>query len=810
MYGGSDISGAGYPPKATTAWELMMRFSCLMPAVTLIALALVANATASSAPAATQAAAVPLISRDVLFAQPEVRTPLLSPDGRYISAVKPLNGVMNYFVAPLSHPSDWHPVTHYTDRDVNPTDVSDSLVYYWASDSRYLIYLRDHDGNEKFHVMRVDVQTGDIVDLTPGDATRALICQRPGSFLGCEPGEKMGRILVGIYGNDPRFFDLYWINVATGKRTLALKNDKYIAFLADNNYEARIGVTVGPNGVTVYIRPKRGSWALYKQYDAGGPHTHAISFDPTNTKLRMFSAENRDTQALVEFDLNSKKITTLAEDPSVDLTGGIVEPQTGKVQAYVRYWTRPELIALDPVIKNDLDFLQRSVDGALTILSRSVDDSVWLVKFTLTDAPETVYRYDHPAKRLTKLFALTPRLEGLPLAKMNPVVTKSSDGFDLIGYVSLPLDADPRQEGKPSRPVPMVVLIHGGPSDERAQFGFSPLLQWLTNRGYGVFYMNFRGSPGFGKKFLTAQQGEWGGKMNRDVDEQVEHLIADKIADPEKIAVFGGSYGGFATLVAITKRPDLYKCAIDVVGPANLETFIQTRPPEWSLDSLAADLGDPRTPEGLAKLRDRSPINHIDRVQGPILIVQGANDRRVPQAESDRLVEAMKSRNVKVTYLLYPDEGHGLLRQPNNNSSNAVTEIFLSKCLGGRAEPIGSALEGSSVIVPTGAEHIAGLADALAARKTGKLTVATVPQSELVAFAGTYDLIGTDTVVSLENGTLFIHVPGQDKGALVAVKGGRFSVQGSNATVSFDVAEDRAVKGFTLVTGGKSYYAARK
>ncbi len=771
-----------------------------------------ACAQSAEPPKSEIAAGTPLITRDILFAQPEVRAPLLSPDGRYVSAVRPLNGVMNYFVAPLDDPTNWHAVTHYTDRDVNPSDVSDSLVYYWTPDSRYLIFLRDHNGNEKFHVMRGDVTTGELKDLTPGDGTRAFICQRPASFLGCEPGaRKDGKILVGIYGSDPRFFDLYMVDPATGARTLTLKNDKFVAFLADNDYDARIGIAAGDKGVGIYIRPKHGDWALYRQYGVGnGPHNRAISFDPTNTKLSMFNSEDRDTQALVEFNLDTKKITVLAEDPKVDLDGEVVEPHTGKVQAYVRYWTKPELIAVDPAIKNDLDFLQKSVDGALTILSRSSDDKIWLVKFMLSDAPETIYRYDRPTMKLTKLFTLTPKLEGLPLTKMNPVVTKSSDGFDLVGYISLPLDADPQQTGRPIHPVPMVTYIHGGPSDERAQYGFASLVQWLTNRGYGFFYMNFRGSPGFGKKFLNAQQGEWGGKMNRDVDEQVERLIADKVADPNEIAVLGGSYGGFATLVAITQRPDLYKCAIDVVGPANLETFIQNRPPEWSLESLAANLGDPRTPEGLAHLRDRSPINHVDRVKGPVLVVQGANDRRVPQAESDRMVDALKARGVQVTYLLYPDEGHGMIRQPNNNAFDAVSEIFLQKCLGGRAQPIGNALDGSSVIVPAGAEYIDGLPEALAVHKAAEKPVDSVVSTGLAVYAGTYGLLNTDTIVSLEGGKLFIQVPGQDKGELVALSAGKFSVTGSEASVTFDMGDGHGVKGLTLLTGGKSYYAARK
>lgn len=668
-----------------------------------------------AAPAQPPAAEPPLISRELFFSRPEVLTPLLSPNGRYISAVRPLNGVQNYFVTPIDDPAAWRPVTHYTVRDVRSTDVSASLVYFWTPDSRYLVFLRDDNGNENFHVMRVDVETGEQRDLTPGDGVRAVICQRPASYLGCEPGaRKDGKILVGLY-DDPKFYSLYLIDVATGARSLVFKNDRFIYFQADNTYTPRLGVEATKDGISSYVRTGK-DWVLFRKIgfdELGG--SRLINFDPTNTKLRAFDNQGRNTMALIETDIRTKAVTVRAEDPQVDLNDEIVAPGSGKIQGYVRNWTEQETIAIDPAIEADIAHLHAAQEGTLTILSRSADDKTWLVRFMRTDAPATIWRFERPAMTLTKLFVVTPKLEGLPLSKTNATVMTSSDRLPLVSFLSLPRELDPDQDGKPIRPVPMVVLIHGGPSDERAEMVFAPFIQWMNNRGYGVYNMNYRGSPGFGKKFMAAQNLEWGGKMNRDVDEQVEKLIADKIADPKRIAAMGGSFGGLATLTAITQRPDLYSCGVDLVGPSDLETFIHNMPPEWSVDEMAARLGDPRTVEGRALLHDHSPIYHADRVKGPVLITQGANDRRVPVSESQRMVDALKGR-VPVTYLFYPDEGHGVLRLPNVASYNAITEVFLAKCLGGRAQPLGDVIQNSSVQAPVGASLIPGLAEALAKR----------------------------------------------------------------------------------------------
>jgi dipeptidyl aminopeptidase/acylaminoacyl peptidase len=327
------------------------------------------------------------------------------------------------------------------------------------------------------------------------------------------------------------------------------------------------------------------------------------------------------------------------------------------------------------------------------------------VRDMLSDKPITYFLYDRNNKTRTDLLSSTPKLEGLPLSKMHPFIVKTADGFDLVSYLLLPPWTDPDDDGKPDKPVPIVVLVHGGRSDERAQFTFGPFVHWLANRGYGVMYANFCGSAGFGKKYMNAQIKEWGGKMHQDVVDQVDWAVREGIADPKRIAILGGSYGGYEVLVAMTMTPGVFACGIDLVGPSNLEIFM----PHWDEDSMGRVLGDPL-------LHSRSPINFAQNTKPPVLIGQGAKDSRVPQDQSDTVVKVMQDHGVAVTYLLYPDEGHGLLRPENSFSFWAVSEAFLAQCLGGRSSPIGDALNGSSLQVPVGAERIPGLPEALAKR----------------------------------------------------------------------------------------------
>jgi dipeptidyl aminopeptidase/acylaminoacyl peptidase len=377
-------------------------------------------------------------------------------------------------------------------------------------------------------------------------------------------------------------------------------------------------------------------------------------------------------------------------------------------------YLRSEWQVLDPAVAADFTYLKTVADGDFAIPSRSLDNQRWVVAYTTDAGPQRFYLYDRRTRKATFLFADQPELEKLPLVKMHPVVIKSRDKLDLVSYVSLPRWADPDGDGRPDRPLPMVLLVHGGPN-ERDHWGYNPEHQLLANRGYAVLSVNFRNSTGFGKAFFNAGTREWGAKMHDDLLDAVDWAVAQKIADPGRVAIMGASYGGYATLVGLTFTPDTFACGVDMVGISNLETWLNTLPPYLApfIQAYKDRIGDPTTPEGRAFLRQRSPLTHVGRVKRPLLIVQAANDVRVKKGESDQIVKALQDRRIPVTYVLLPDEGHWDWRPENFLAVYATTEAFLSAVLGGRSEPVGEALKGSSLTVPVGADLVLGLSRAL-------------------------------------------------------------------------------------------------
>ncbi|HMB58846.1 MAG TPA: prolyl oligopeptidase family serine peptidase, partial [Xanthomonadales bacterium] len=442
-------------------------------------------------------------------------------------------------------------------------------------------------------------------------------------------------------------------------------------------------------------------------------------------------------------------------------------------------------------------------EGDWRIVGRSDDDSTWIVEYMAADKPITFYRYNRASKSGERLFSSTPQLEGLPLSDMHPFVYTTDDGLPMVSYITLPPWTDPDGDGRPDEPVPVVAYIHGGPSDERALYAFGPIVHWLANRGYGFLFLNFRGSAGFGKAYMNAQKLEWGGKMHQDVLDQVEWAIEQGIADPDKVAILGGSYGGYETLVAMTMTPDVFACGIDIVGPSNLEIFM----PHWDEDRMGETIGDPRTEEGRAFLRSRSPINFAHQTRNPVLIAQGANDSRVPQEQSDTVVQKMQEAGAEVTYAVYPDEGHGFLRPANSMAFYAIIEVFLHECLGGRYEPITDQIEGSSVEVPVGAEHIPGLPEALAARTdTGlpETEVAEVDDAVLQSYAGQYLLQAYDVqvTVSWDGENLMFEMPGQPVTELLPRSDTEFYISIAPTTFSFFVNEDGSVSHMVLTSDG--------
>jgi dipeptidyl aminopeptidase/acylaminoacyl peptidase len=646
-----------------------------------------------------------LISRQTLFGNPDKASARLSPDGTKISYLAPRDGVLNVFVGPRDNPEAAKPVTDDKARGIR--------IYFWAHDNKHILYLQDSKGDEDWHVYSVNLETGETKDLTPLDKVAAQIDAVSEKF----PNE----IIVGINDRDPQFHDLYRINIDTGERQLIQKNTEYAGFVVDDDFKVRFASKMLPDGSMQYYQAEGDGWKDSLKIGPADTLTTALSgFDKSGKKVYLTDSRDRNTAALAQIDLADGKETILAENPKADVGGVIVHPTEKNIQAVSFNYEKPEWQVLDPAIADDLKYLETVADGDLQVASRTQDDKLWIVAYLLDDGPVRYYLYDRPNKKADFLFTNRKALEGQPLAKMHPVVIKSRDGQDLVSYLTLPVAADPKNSGKPAEPLPLVLLVHGGPWG-RDDWSYDPLHQLLANRGYAVLSVNFRGSTGFGKDFTNAGNKEWAAKMHDDLIDAVDWAIAEKIADPKRVAIMGGSYGGYATLVGLTFTPEKFACGVDIVGPSNLLTLLSTIPPYWApmLQMFKDRVGDPTTEEGKKLLNERSPLNFVDKIQRPLLIGQGANDPRVKQAESDQIVKAMKEKNIPLTYVLFPDEGHGFARPENNLAFFAVAEAFLARQLGGRYEPIGDDFQNSSITVPDGADQIPGVAESLKDHKPG-------------------------------------------------------------------------------------------
>lgn len=679
----------------------------LVPALVLGALAV--GATTAETPAPKSAASDnnsvghsgDLIPRSVIFGNPDRAQPRISPDGKQLSFLAAVNGVLNVWVGPADKPDAAKPVTHDTKRGIRQ--------YLWAYDNQHIIYLQDTGGDENWRVYSVDLAKGETRDLTPFEKVAARIEGVSEKF----PGE----ILVGLNKDNPQLHDLYRIQLATGEMKLVIKNSGFVGFVVDNTWQVRFATRFAADGGLEVFKPgdKEGDWVSTEKIGQEDNLTTRIEgFDATGENYYLLDSRGRNTAGLFIVNAKSGEKKLLAEDARSDAGAALQHPQTKVVQAVSFNYDRERWEILDKSIEPDFAYLKTVCEGDFGIGSRSLDDKTWIVIYELDNGPVKYFRYDRDARKASYLFSNFKALEGLKLTKMHPVIIKSRDNLDLVSYLTLPLSADPDQTGRPSQPVPMVLFVHGGPWG-RDEWGYNPYHQWLANRGYAVLSVNFRASTGLGKRFANAGDFQWGRKMHDDLIDAVEWAKREKIADPARIAIMGGSYGGYATLWGVTNTPDVFACGVDIVGPSNLLTLLNSIPPYWApmLEMFAKRVGDPRTEQGKALLTERSPLTYVDQIKKPLLIGQGANDPRVKQAESDQIVSAMQAKKIPVTYVLYPDEGHGFARPENRMSFNAVTEAFLAQHLGGRFEPIGADFKGSSIKVPAGADGVPGVAEAL-------------------------------------------------------------------------------------------------
>jgi dipeptidyl aminopeptidase/acylaminoacyl peptidase len=643
---------------------------------------------------------VPLIPRQVLFGNPDRTQVKISPDGRKIGYLAPVNGVLNVWVGPVDDLDAARPVTEDTYRGIRS--------YGWAYTSEHILYVQDKGGDENWRLYSANLDTGQNNDLTPVEGVQARIQHISPKY----PGE----ILIGLNERDARLHDIYRLDILTGQRELVQENPGFAAFETDDEYDVRFAMRVTSDGGSEMLRPgEDGQWDLFLKIEMEDMlPTYPIGFNKRGDVLFMADCRGRDTSALVALDAVTAERTVLAQDKRADVSDVLIHPTEKSIQAAAFAYERKEWTVLDDAIASDLEYLRSVDDGEVEVASRSLDDRLWVVLYVVDNGPVPFYLYDRAEREARFLFFDRPDLDGLPLASMRPAVIPSRDGLNMVSYYTLPVWCE---GAVPSEPLPMVLVPHGGPWG-RDVWGYHPSHQWLANRGYAVLSVNFRASLGFGKAFLNAGNREWGAKMHDDLLDAVDWAIETGIADPDRVAIMGGSYGGYATLAGLTFTPTKFACGVDIVGPANLVTLLETTPPYWApqIEMLTTRVGDHRTEQGREFLKSRSPLTYAGRICRPLLIGQGVNDPRVKQAESDQIVRAMQDNDIPVTYVLFPDEGHGFARPENRLSFNAVAEAFLAKCLEGRFEPIGEDFEGSTISVPLGTRYVPGLSDALDVR----------------------------------------------------------------------------------------------
>jgi dipeptidyl aminopeptidase/acylaminoacyl peptidase len=580
--------------------------------------------------------------------------------------------------------------------------------YFWTLDRKHLLYQQDKAGDENFHVFAVDVTAADgkPVDLYPAEKTRVDV-------VGVSP-QKPGVVLVQANDRNPQLNDLWAIELATGKKTLVMQNDGFGGFVTDNKLEVRFGVKPMPDGsqlVQRYDATKK-AWSDFEKIPVtDGLTTNIVGFNKSNSGYYIQDSRDRDTSGLFLVDAKTKKRTLIHEDSKADIGNILMHPTEMTVEAVSVNYDKPHWVVIDKTVKKDFDAIGKLDDGEPQIVSTTLDNQIWLVVFNSDHQSPHLWRWDRKKQKGEKLLSFRPELDTANLAPMYPEIIKSRDGLSIVSYLTLPNDADANHDGKADHPVPTVFFIHGGPW-ARDDWGFNVVHQQLANRGYAVISVNYRGSTGFGKAFTNAGDKQWGKKMHDDVLDVVQWAIDQGIAPKDKIAIMGGSYGGYETLVGVAMTPDVFACGVDIVGPSDLVTFQETIPPYWGpfIPVLHARVGDPSTDDGKALLRAASPLTYAGQIKSPLLIAQGKNDPRVNERESSQIVKAMQAKHIPVSYVLFPDEGHGFARPENNVAFFGIAEAFLSVHLGGYYQPLTKEeLGASSMQIVAGKEWLPGL-----------------------------------------------------------------------------------------------------
>ena len=621
---------------------------------------------AASRPTCHDARMPALIPLRDLFGDPERALARLSPDGRRLSWLAPRDGILNVWVRDRDG-TDARPVTDDRDRGVRS--------YLWSRDSSRILYSQDQGGDENHHIMAVGLEGGRARDLTPFPGVRAGLIAAPRAT----PRE----VLVSMNLRDRSMFDAYRLTLATGRLRLVGRNPgNIIGWTADRAGLLRAARAQTPAGdYQLLVRDGEDAEfravAEYANEDGG----YAYAFTPDGARLWVGSARGSDLLRLVELDPADGSEREIDSDEEVDLSSPVISDLTGELLGAVYLRDRTVMHAFDERLARDWEALSALHPGDPRITGQDADETAFVVSYDDDRDPGATFLYDRGTCDAELLYRSRPWLDPATLAPMRPVTITSRDGLPLPSYLTLPLDAEPRG-------LPAVVVVHGGPW-ARDAWGYDPQAQLLANRGYAVLQVNYRGSTGFGKRFMHAAEREFAGKMHDDLIDGVEWLVGEGIADRARIGIYGGSYGGYAALVGATFTPDVFAAAVSVVGPSSLVTLVRSFPAYWR-PFLASTwyryVGDPDDPAQLADLEARSPLNRVDEIRAPLLVIQGANDPRVTKAESDQIVAALRERGVEVEYLVKDDEGHGFVKPENRLDAYGAIERFFARHLGGRSE----------------------------------------------------------------------------------------------------------------------------
>ena len=604
---------------------------------------------------------VKLIPLEVLLGNPERVAAQISPDGKRLSYIAPLDGVLNVFVEDVGA-GNGRPVTHDTDRGIEG--------YFWTHDNRRIMYVRDKDGSENYRLYDVDIATGVERDLIPLDDVQCRIIAHRKEF----PDE----VLIGLNKDNPQLHDVYRLDLVSGELETIVENPGYLGWLVDCENKVRGAVASLPDGgAVIEVRDDEASeWRTLLQVPPEDAETTGpLGFTRDGGSIYLQTSVGSNTSRLVKMNIASGEVEAIAEDPEYDVGGVMLNPDTREVEAVFVYGDRLDYRIFDEGIRDDFAALAQLSPGDMGVNDRSDDDATWLVAFDVDAGPVKYYTWDRATKKATFLFDHRPLLNDYPLVPMEPFEFTSRDGLTIHGYLTFPAGVERSN-------LPAVLTVHGGPW-VRDGWGLDPEAQWLANRGYVCVHVNFRGSSGYGKDFLNAGNREWGAKMHDDLLDAIDHLVAQGMIDRERVAIYGGSYGGYAALVGATFTPDVFKCAISMVGPSNLNTLIGSIPEYWK--PMIA-MFDKRVGNDPDFLWSRSPLSRVDAIKIPILIAQGENDPRVKLAESEQIVAAMKERGIDYEYAMYENEGHGLTKPENRLDFYHRADRFLAKHLGGRAE----------------------------------------------------------------------------------------------------------------------------